>query len=151
MTTNNESANRRKKYLINPKFQLSFVFMCLLPATVTIVTFFSFIQYYFFKLFMEGKELGLPLDHPYFMLLSDQRILLAKIFVFFMILVTILYLVWGIWISHKIAGPIYRLEKYLKSLTDIPESDLKFREGDYFLEIPESFNEWLRKIRKGKN
>jgi len=52
-------------------------------------------------------------------------------------------------ISHKIAGPLYKLSQYLKSIKDDnPKGKLFFRKGDYFQEIAESYNDAFEHIQE---
>jgi len=51
-------------------------------------------------------------------------------------------------ISHRVAGPIYKLNNYLKDFGTITEAQpLYFRKGDYFLEIPASLNAALARLQ----
>lgn len=49
-----------------------------------------------------------------------------------------------IFISHKIAGPIYKLQKYLRGIREGgPITNLWFRNGDNFPEVAEEINETM--------
>ena len=62
---------------------------------------------------------------------------------------TILVFVVSIFISHKIAGPIYKLVKYMKGIRNGENlGQLFFRKGDYFPELAEEFNETFEKINE---
>ena len=73
--------NRRKNYLINPKFQYRFILATLIPNVASLVLFYVMIDLYFIKLIQDGKDLGLSDDHPYFLLLRDQSLLMNKVFI----------------------------------------------------------------------
>ena len=51
----------------------------------------------------------------------------------------------GVFVTHKIAGPILRLKRHLKESAEGNIKELKFREKDYFQEVPVLFNELLKK------
>jgi len=54
-----------------------------------------------------------------------------------------------IFISHRIAGPMYKLQQYLSDIKEGKEQgDLHFRKGDYFREIASSVNETFNAIRE---
>lgn len=54
-----------------------------------------------------------------------------------------------IFISHKIAGPLYKLRKYLQAIkTDNSLGRLFFRKGDYFPELADDFNEAFEHIQE---
>lgn len=134
-----------KKYIINPSFQISYTLLGFLPTALAVAILFSLIQYYFYQLRQEGLALALPQGHPYFMLLADQETLMIKIFVVFGLFLFMFNFLWGAWLSHRIAGPLYRLNKYLQEEHSSPKPPLTFRKGDFFQEIPASFNQWLKK------
>ncbi len=52
----------------------------------------------------------------------------------------------SLFFSHKIAGPLYRLSIFLRDNTNAEEkvSKLFFRKGDFFQEIPEKVNLFLK-------
>ncbi|MGE3611407.1 MAG: hypothetical protein AB7I27_17575 [Bacteriovoracaceae bacterium] len=134
--------NRRRVFLVNKKFQGAFVLFTLIPAISAIGTFYGLMRYYFHNLKLDGMELGLRTDHPYFLLLNDQQDLMNKIFFLFTLLMVLFFVIWGIWLSHKVAGPLYRLTKYFEEANGKPEKPLSFRPGDFFQEIPKAINAW---------
>lgn len=85
------------------------------------------------------------------LLLSTSKILVLGLFV-----VVIEMAILTIFVSHKIAGPIYRFEKFAQS---VQEGDLSarihLRKGDEMIETAEKFNEMMdelvKPIQKAKN
>lgn len=66
----------------------------------------------------------------------------------------VIFGVWGLFFSHRIAGPLYRLNRVFREARESGELDqrqLKFRDNDFFHEIPESICEYLdsKKAKKG--
>ena len=54
--------------------------------------------------------------------------------------------------SHKIAGPIYKLTLHLKSIQEgNPAEYITFRKGDHFLELAEDYNAAIKKIKDTYN
>ena len=55
----------------------------------------------------------------------------------------------GIFFLHRIAGPVYRFRRILRSLTEgeVPE-ELHLREGDFFRETAEELNRLLQSLRQ---
>jgi len=52
-------------------------------------------------------------------------------------------------LSHKIAGPIYKLSKFLKLVGEGHALDtVHFRQGDYFPELEENYNLAIKKIKE---
>ena len=133
--------NQRKVYLINPNFQLRVTSYFILLAVINILVCYSCV-YYFFDIFQsKGVEIGLPKNHVFFMFIEDQMMQMNSVFLVMAILTGVILLFAGILISHRIAGPMYRLNQDLKSMAESKElRTLKFRKKDFFQEIPESFN-----------
>jgi hypothetical protein len=51
----------------------------------------------------------------------------------------------GLWVSNRIAGPIYRLEMHMNSLINgEPVTELKFRAGDQFQTTAELYNQLIK-------
>jgi nitrogen fixation/metabolism regulation signal transduction histidine kinase len=54
----------------------------------------------------------------------------------------------GILYSHRIAGPLYHLDRKMRRIAGGEEpSPLQFRRRDQFLELTESFNAMVVKLR----
>ena len=53
-----------------------------------------------------------------------------------------------IFLTHRVAGPLYKLESYLKKFTEgEPIEHLKFRKGDHFHEIAEEYNKAMGSLQ----
>ena len=70
--------------------------------------------------------------------------------VFYCLLVTLALAVLSIFFSHKIAGPIYRIQKTLTELTECDEPPehlvpIKLRKHDYFKELAATINKFIEK------
>ena len=97
---------------------------------------------YFIEFYHIADESGLPLNHPFRALIGYQK---DKMEIFFIILAGINLMVItlsGIWMGHKIAGPIYRI---VKSLQEQNGEKIITREKDYFKELPEAINLYIKK------
>ncbi|NDG83809.1 MAG: hypothetical protein EBX52_02080 [Proteobacteria bacterium] len=140
----------RRKYLVYPQFQLTLMIM---NALITIALF-SLIAYLVMKshLYLETlvKQTRLPAQALFIQLLTQQlRSLL--IYMFAALGVGVLTTVtFTLLISHRMAGPIIRLRNYFTQIGkvgDFPE-DLKFRQGDFFQDLPPTINHALLALRK---
>lgn len=55
----------------------------------------------------------------------------------------------GIVLSHRVAGPLYRLNVHMKEIAEgKTQGKVKFRNKDFFLELADSFNEQLAYLQK---
>ena len=94
----------------------------------------------------QGIVSGLPLTHPYFKLIADQKSLMDSFFIVSAGCSFAFFVGWGILISHKISGPLHRLTLFFEEIeTPHFEKRLSFRPGDFFLEIPTAINKWMDK------
>lgn len=133
--------NQRKVYLINPNFQLRVTLYFIGLAVLNIAIFYGCIRYFFNIFQSKGIEVGIPKNHVFFMFIDDQVAQMNTVFIVSAIITVALLLIAGILISHRIAGPMYRLNNDLRQMAENKElKTLKFRKKDFFQEIPEAFN-----------
>jgi hypothetical protein len=118
-------------------------------ALFTIATFYGMLHFFFQESIALGVQAGFPEGHVYYRFIDDSRadmnayFLMSSIFVFTVIVVS------GVFYSHRIAGPIYRLNMYLRSIT--PEtlaSTINFRKLDFFQDLAISYNKRIMFLRK---
>ncbi len=139
---------KRRNYLINKSFQYRFVLYTFIPSAFSLIVFYSAIQFYYTRLIQEGIASGLNADHPYFNLIHEQIRFMNTLFLVCGFSSFIFFIFWGIFISHKIAGPLYRLTMFFKNAEPgMIKNRLSFRPGDFFLEIPDAINSWIEKSR----
>ncbi len=138
------AAYKRKIYLIDPLFQIKvslyicfFVFVSSLIYPFTIydlmTQFIAFSAQY-------SKTVGVSIE--------SKRQSLILILALWQIGFTALVFIIGIFFTHKIAGPIYKMKKHLKMIREgHTTDDLYFRNGDHFQDLAEEFNLTINKIR----
>ncbi len=134
--------------LINPKFQLTLIAYAASMALIILVSVYSLIRYGFQRFIDMGIQEGLPLGHQYFSFIQIQQDFFNQILLAIGIVVGISLILAGVVISHKIAGPIYRMQKELARMRESnpPKmEEIQFRKGDFFPELAESFNSFVRK------
>ena len=153
---NTTNLNRRKNFvarilfgnkifLINRNFQFRFMAYTVLTVVLSLSLFYL-ANYFFFESFIEkGRQMRLPENHAFFLILKEQQLLMAKIFTGLAIVTSTFLMITGLLFSHKIAGPLYRLNKMLREASENKQKlrNLYFREGDFFQEIPEAINLYL--------
>ncbi|HXH74264.1 MAG TPA: hypothetical protein VNJ08_04820 [Bacteriovoracaceae bacterium] len=139
--------SKRKVILINRKFQLNIIAHFMGLSLISIAAFYAANLWFFHKFLDLGKEMGLPSEHVFFQFINSQKLQMNWIFLTVSIVVLIILTLGGAILSHKVAGPIYRLCKHLKGIETGDEvKPLSFREGDYFLEIVDHINPILKKV-----
>lgn len=130
-------SNGRKIYLINPGFQIKFsLFVCSLLFLVSII--YPFTIYELMNSIISHLESMLP------NIAADYKTRRTQLFIFLILLqlgFTGLTFFICVFFSHKIAGPLYKLQKHLSMIRDgQPRGKLFFRSGDYFHEIADDIN-----------
>ena len=134
---------RRKQYLIAKKFQLKYVGMILLLVSLTAIMC-SYVIYYTMMLMMGDKLANV---YPQGRLISIVNMVNFRILLT-MLLVAPLVVIIGIWASHKIAGPIYRIEKFLVSMADGDLSrPLTLRRNDELLSLAGGINRVIDSVK----
>lgn len=127
---------KRKQYLVAKKFQLKYIGLILLLVFLTGILC-SYVVYYTSMLLLGDKLANV---YPQGRLISivnmvNSRILLS------LLLVTPLVVVIGIYASHRIAGPIYRIEKFLNDMASGELSErLTLRRNDELVSLADGIN-----------
>ena len=124
---------KRKIYLINPQFQLKFSSsVAFIIIGVSIIYPIIIIQMMDFFIQKQGGFTPEIFDKRQSLLLTIVGWQIGYIITMFIIC---------IFFSHKIAGPLYKLNMYLKKIANNERVDrIRFRKGDYFPELAENFN-----------
>lgn len=138
---------KRKIILINPKFQLRLSAYFAFVSVINIGIFYFCIRY-FFQVFVDmGMEIGLPENHVYFMFMEDQMLTMNIVFLVTSIVTIGFLMFFGVFISHKIAGPLYRFCNHMNDIAsgNKTPSEIRFRDGDFFPEVAESYNKTIQK------
>ena len=144
----------RKQFIINPRFQYRMIGNVMVLVGIIVGVLYLADLFLFYRLNETGKNIGLPPEHVYFLFINQQKVLMNWIFLATASAVTMLAFAWGLLHSNRIAGPIYRLCKHLREITErnVVE-DVNFRKNDYFPELADSVNLFFRHQRnsEGKN
>ncbi len=150
MASNNRQV---KQILINKEFQMKFITINGILISVMSLIYAISIEFFFSKFLTLGEKAGLPTDHVFFDFILKQRL---EIFIFFLItyiIVLAIFLYAALKMSHKVAGPMYRMNLHLNEIANEGGKlkPIKFRENDYFIEIQDSFNNVVDKQNKSNS
>ncbi len=140
---------KRRVYLINKDFQIKFIIYTATIALITIATFYGMLYFFFDELISLGVRSGFPAGHVYFRFIADNRNDMMNVYYpIAAIAVFVIIFVSGMFFSHKIAGPIYRMNTYLRSISlDTLTSPLSFRKKDFFQDLARSYNKRVAFLR----
>jgi len=142
--------NRRlKNYLLFPKIQLTLLFSGLFVSAMSFGILWYKISATFSHLTSVGVQLNFRPESGYFKLLNSQQDLIYQNLLMVAVIGAFLSGIFLLVVSHRIVGPIYRLQKFLTELQAAKKSGgplptLKFRQGDYFSELADSINDSLK-------
>ncbi len=137
------SVRKKRSLLINPKFQWTLIGYAAGIAALILVVVYGLLLFAFHKFVEVGMQAGLPADHIYFQFIQMQQTTFSRVMITLALIVGIILVSGGLVISHKIAGPVYRMQKEFNSMAANEPVELKtvqFRKGDYFPELADSFN-----------
>lgn len=134
---------KRSVFLINPAFQLKFsLIVCSVILVSTFV--YPFIIYDFFNLVVAS------LPNPPELIVDAQKNLITYL-VLIQLVITILVFIVFIFITHKIAGPMFKLKNHLAGIREGKSvSPLNFRSGDYFQDVAEEVSLFLETIESNQ-
>lgn len=132
---------KRRQLIIKKAFQIKYAVIVFLAVTVTALAvgadFYLQIQ-----TFIGGQLQQIPGGESYMQ--SMNQLMYGRILVLLVIAVVVSFIV-----SHKFAGPIYKLEK---SMDKVKKGNLTYkmylREGDEFTQLAELFNELVYEFRE---
>ena len=142
--------NRKlKTLLINKEFQLTFIIFSAVILTLLSLGYLFSIHLFFDKFYSLGQENGLSSNHIFFEFLTKQKSDIYTFFAVTYVTALLIFLFISFKISHKVAGPLYRLNEHLKEIEQTGViRNIKFRDGDYFMEIQDNFNKAIKKINE---
>jgi sensor histidine kinase YesM len=138
------TTNQRKLRLINPVFQISYLSHMLGVAAVVSLCY-ALANYYFFRqLLSMGNQVGLPPEHAFYRFIEQQKTNMNWIYVFTSLAIFSFICLFGLYISHRIAGPIHKLQVYLQNYKNGRRGEkFSLRQGDYFRELEDAVNNCL--------
>lgn len=130
---------KRSVFLINPSFQLKFsLIVCSVVIVSTMI--YPIIIYDFFNLLTQNTPS-----------VSSVVASAKKDMIFYLIIIqvviTLLVFIIFIFLTHKIAGPLFKLKNHLIGIREgNPISPLVFRHGDYFQDVSEEISLFLETV-----
>jgi hypothetical protein len=139
-------------YLLFPGFQLTIICYALAASVVIIGTFYFTNHYLVSEFIAQGKSLGLEPTHPYFIFMTEFQKIVNKVFWWTLAMTFLLLPVGGIFLSHRVAGPLHRLREHMKGLAQGKSfKPVSFRKKDYFQELVKPYNDIVSQLESKKN
>lgn len=136
---------RRKQYIVNPAVQYKFFLLILLSVLIPTLLTFTSLFHIIHSIVLEAQVNN---ELVYTALLLLGRKIYVVLFVGF-VFITILLLNWGLIFTHRIVGPIYRLERELDNVISGKKiSKIRFRKNDAFKSLAEKVNTIITRLQK---
>lgn len=138
----------RSQMIVRSDLQIFFIRYGLTFSIVSSLCFWGVQELFFYKMTSKAKAIGLDVNHPFFELIQSQKSVLSPLMIGSALLISVVMVWYGIYLSHRIAGPIKKIENHLdKCLSGEPVSELNFRKDDFFAEIGRKLNLLIEKKR----
>ena len=135
---------QRRRYISHKKFQFRMMGMLLLLVLLaTLVT--TLVNHYF----LLSSIVDFTMEHGRGPTGMDLFVASLRPLVIILPVVFVLLAIIVIFISHRIAGPLYRLKMYMEKVENGDYSvKLKFRKNDSIHDVAESFNRMVEGIKE---
>ena len=91
---------RKKKFLINKSFQIQFMLSLLLTSVFSMSIIYFANDYFFHTYLQKGVALDLPPDHPFFLMILEQKEFMRNVFIFVVASSSAIACVWGLFFSQ---------------------------------------------------
>jgi hypothetical protein len=146
-----KSLKNRLRIITYPKFQLTLLIGNFIVTGSIFGSVYFFVNKAFAKLIADGIAAGLDQQHAYFQFLEYQMATINSYIFYSFTLGFVLSSVWMLILSHRLAGPILRLKGYFAQIArgeSYPE--IKFRQNDFFTDLPPVINEALKTLENKK-
>ena len=143
---------KRTRLMILPEFQVPIILGGVLPLFLILSGIYLRFNASFDRLETHMKIMGLNNDPKILNAIQAQEILMQKYFISGAIVGLVVICGISLYLSHKMAGPVYRLKNILKENREGSlSSPVKFRKGDYLITIEDDLNFCLHKSRERRD
>lgn len=138
---------KRRIFLINPNYQLRALAVMFGTTLLVLGIVYGANYYFFYKFYQMAKEAGLSPDHVFLKFIGEQESIMSVIFGWTSVLVLVIVSVVSLVLSHRTAGPLYRLNGHMNRIADGGDiSEVKFRKNDFFPELAEAYNRQIKRF-----
>ena len=139
----------RKRYFVNFRVQLPLILGANVLALISVAMIVTLNAYTQAHLQNYMFALNLPPDHPFSGVLAQREAEYARMCVLIGFIQFALFNLIAVILSHRIAGPLYRLERHLLEVGEGQEPrDVKFRKGDLYQHLADACNKVMARLRE---
>lgn len=135
---------RRRTFLVDRHFQLKYTSIIVLVGVIVS----GLLGIFIYRQSMENTTL-IGLDAELQGKVAAQDLHAILYLVGFVAVMALFLFVWGIFITHRVAGPIYIISRYLRQIADnqVPHTR-PLRKGDELKEFFDTFSAMLSSLKK---
>lgn len=138
----------KRKYLVNYRFQLTFTFAFMVFFGVAQLVLYFVLAHLLDEVTRQFESLSAPGAAVFAHIVKDSRQLWNEAFIMVSQCTLLLTFGVGILVSHRVAGPLFRLRSHLdEGARTGALMDVRFRSGDFFQDIPPAFNRFMQTLR----
>jgi hypothetical protein len=138
----------RKQYFVNPRFQLALILGANVLALISVSLILTLNAYTQAHLQNYIFELNLPPDHRFSQVLAQREADYARMCLWIGIGQFVVFNLAAIFLSHRIAGPLHRLQRHLREVGEGREpTDVNFRKGDLYQPLAVACNTVMARLR----
>jgi hypothetical protein len=144
----------QRKYLVNKKFQLPFMGRMVMINLLLIGGLYLLTTFIYYRFNYLGDKLGLPSDHSFYHFVQEQILYLSIGFAAMAILSTVCLCIYGLFLSHRIAGPLENIKVRYKEMEQACKEQnfealkcAEFRDDDFFHEFAQAFNQHVETVK----
>lgn len=139
---------KRRQYVINPKFQRGLVARVFAVLMLNNIAVYFSINYFFSRFYQKASELNIPVENSLVQFVGEQQSVFTYLIVVAMSCTFLIVMFFGIFYSHRIAGPIHKMTMELDKMgAEKKLESVSIRKGDYFQELVDAFNRMIEKIK----
>lgn len=138
----------RKQWVVLPDFQYHFMNRLFAIFVLVICLFGTQALWYFYEIQQIGVAAGLEEGHIYYQFINSVILKYTLSFTITIILCSLVFYAFGLYMSNKIAGPIFSLNLSLKKRLegkDLDPTPIKIRSDDYFQDLAQNIRLNLEK------
>ena len=146
----------KRQLLVYPGFQLRFIAYSLILAIAANAVYFAAAQAFFNKSLAEAGRFGLPPNSATILFIQEQKYMFLMLSIAVCGTTTLILVIGGLIMSNRVAGPLVRFREHLEELSEKPGNAstverqmIHFRNKDYFQELADAFNKFIRSRRDG--
>lgn len=141
--------NRRSKIIVDPKLQYSLMTTLLIVFVLASGIFYVTMSVALLEVHATIETLQLPQEHQIFSDLIRIEHATSMAFAAIFLVLIMVVVCGGLYLSRKIAGPIFALRRHLDRVAaGETRANLVFRKDDYFIGLQKTFNRHMDAYRK---